>query len=211
MRKSWAIFGRVTLLFLLFTSLTSSSILPESEGVSAAFESDGLSDGQMEAKKGSGRPAGRWTTSCDPLLSVLRIKWTSEIQLKGGIFVVESEFTDYSGRTDKKRVIPRQGGDSESSSVVAFKVMLEPDTTALEIMSDGRFAPENTGFNQSAVAYGYPGGYDALIRDLDSHGIDWKSLYTELKASAGEIQKTVDKNFCPSPQKRQEWPRILTA
>lgn len=210
MRKTRSIFGRVLLFLLLFTTLTSSSIYPENKAVFAA-KSDGSGDGQVGAEKSSGRPAGRWITSCDPLLSVIRIKWTSDIQLEGGIFVIESEFTDYSLRTDMKRIIPGQGGGSENSNVVAFKVMIRPETIALEIMSDGRLAPENTGFNQSVVAYAYPGGYDALVEDLNSHGIDWEKLYVELKSSAAEIRKSVDKTFCPSLQKRQEWPRTLTA
>lgn len=210
MKKSCVVLARVTLLvLLLFTPLTSSGVLPLSGTVLAVVDGAGLGEGQgMRAKEGSVRPAGRWTTKCDPLINVLRITWTSEIRLEGGIFIIVSEFDNFSEKFGKGS-LPKSGG-TQSSSVTAFRVMLKPDTIWLEIMSDGSFVPENTGFDQSVVAYAYPGGYEALAKDLNATGIDWENLYLELKASAREIKKTVDETFCPLPQYRREWPKILT-
>jgi len=209
MKKTLAILVRVSLLFLIiFTPLNSSAVLSQSGKVSVANVAESIGKQRTAAEENNvrSRPAGRWTTQCDSI-NVLHITWITEIRLKGGIFIIESEFNNFAERFGKKA---SPNLDGVESSVTAFKIMLEPDTIWLEIMSDGTFAPENTGFNQSVVAYAYPGGYKAIAEELNSLGIDWEELYTELKASALEIRKSVDSTFCSPPPKKQGWPRFLT-
>jgi len=163
---------------------------------------------QFQAKGNSVRPAGRWTTECDPL-KVLRITWTSQVRLTGGTFLLEAEFNNFAERFSK-RGLPGKS-DPVIGAVSAFKIMLKPDTIWLDIMSDGTLAPEHTGFDQSVVAYSYPGGYDAIADELMTLGIDWSALYVELKAAAEMIEESVDINkFCPTPSRKQQWPRTLT-
>src|SRR3989339_1740543 len=177
MKKTLAILARVSLLFLIiFTPLNSSVVLSQGGKASVVSVAESIGKQRTAAEENNvrSRPAGRWTTQCDSI-NVLHITWSTEIRLKGGIFIIESEFNNFAERFGKK---------ASPNLDTAFKVMLEPDTIWLEIMSDGTFAPENTGFNQSVVAYAYPGGYKAIAEELNSLGIDWEELYTELKASA---------------------------
>ena len=59
----------------------------------------------------------------------------SEIRLRGGIFIIESEFTDFSERSDSKRPFPKPGGSGDSL-VRAFKVMIALDTVWLEVPAE---------------------------------------------------------------------------
>src|SRR3989304_6378986 len=88
---------RVFLLFLLV--FTTWSPVPLSGREQPVVEAKDAGS-QFQAKGNSVRPAGRWTTECDPL-KVLRITWTSQVRVTGGTFFFEAGVYKFAGRLSK--------------------------------------------------------------------------------------------------------------